>query len=118
MPAFRQVLAQIAQAWAERRGEVLRSADEITAALARRPARDEAEPAGAHTTAKAAQRQLQRADPKNGGFGTAPKFPTPPSLDLLLAAGDVLPERKAREALDHVVWRGLHREFEPVLYQA
>jgi hypothetical protein len=46
---------------------------------------------------------LQQADPDHGGFGDAPKFPTPTSLDLLLAAADVLPERKAREAVEHVV---------------
>ena len=102
MPAFRQVLAQIAQAWAERRDEVLRSAEQITEALARRPAPGAAEPPGAETAAQGALRQLQRADPEHGGFGTAPKFPTPPSLDLLLAAQDALPERKAREAQEHV----------------
>jgi uncharacterized protein YyaL (SSP411 family) len=103
MPSFRQVLMGIDQAYRERRGEVTRSADQITEALGRR--RDdsaESEP-GAHTLAQAGTRLLQRADPRHGGFGGAPKFPTPTSLDALLAAVDVLPERKAREALDHVV---------------
>jgi uncharacterized protein YyaL (SSP411 family) len=103
MPAFRQVLAAIAEAWRERRDEVTRSADEITEALGRRPAGGDADPSGVEAVGRGAQRLLQRADTEHGGFGTAPKFPTPPSLDLLLAAGDVLPERKAREALEHVV---------------
>ena len=59
-------------------------------------------------TARSASRAARRAccsapTREHGGFGGAPKFPTPTSLDLLLAAGDALPERKAREALDHVV---------------
>jgi uncharacterized protein YyaL (SSP411 family) len=102
MPAFRQVLAGVAQAWRERRDEVTRSADEITEALARRPIAGDALP-GAEAAVQGAMRLLQRADTEHGGFGGAPKFPTPTSLDLLLAAGDALPERKAREALDHVV---------------
>jgi uncharacterized protein YyaL (SSP411 family) len=102
MPAFRQVLAGVAQAWRDRRDEVTRSAAEITEALARRPRAGDTVP-GAETAAQGALRLLQRADTEHGGFGGAPKFPTPTSLDLLLAAGDALPERKAREALDHVV---------------
>ncbi|TMA26456.1 MAG: thioredoxin domain-containing protein, partial [Deltaproteobacteria bacterium] len=102
MPAFRQVLAGVAQAWRDRREEVTRSAAEITAALARRPIPGSALP-GEEAAAQGAMRLLQRADTEHGGFGGAPKFPTPTSLDLLLAASDALPERKAREALDHVV---------------
>jgi uncharacterized protein YyaL (SSP411 family) len=103
MPAFRQVLAAIAEAYRERRDEVTRSADEITEALARRAPAGEGDPPGAEAVGHGATRLLQRADTEHGGFGTAPKFPTPPALDLLLAAADVLPERKAHEALEHVV---------------
>ena len=102
MPAFRQVLAGVAQAWRDRRDEVTKSAAEITEALARRPRPGDTVP-GAEAAEQGALRLLQRADTEHGGFGGAPKFPTPTSLDLLLAAGDALPERKAREALDHVV---------------
>jgi hypothetical protein len=103
MPSFRQLLASIDDAWRQRRGEVDRSAAQIAEALARGPAAGAGPAPGAHTLAEAAMRLLQRADTRHGGFGTAPKFPTPPSLDALLAALDVLPERKAREAREHVV---------------
>src|SRR5262245_38104898 len=102
MPAFRQGLASVAEAYRDRREAVVRSAAEITEALARRPTAGGALP-GADAAARGAGRLLQRADAEHGGFGGAPKCPTPTSLDLLLAAGDVLPERKAREALEHVV---------------
>jgi uncharacterized protein YyaL (SSP411 family) len=103
MPGFRQVLTSVEQAYRERRGEVHESADRIVAALGARPHGVASGPPGAQCAAQGAIRLLQRADPRHGGFGTAPKFPTPTSLDLLLAAIDVLPERRAREALDHVL---------------
>ena len=103
MPSFRQVLTGIDEAYRERRGEVMRSAEQITEALGRRRDGSADTRPGSQTLAQAGVRLLQRADPRHGGFGGAPKFPTPTSLDALLAATDVLPERKAREALDHVV---------------
>jgi uncharacterized protein YyaL (SSP411 family) len=104
MPSFRQLLLGVAQAYRERREEVTQSAQTILTALSERiPGRAEAAP-GAQTAAQAALRLLQGADSEHGGFGAAPKFPTPSYLELLMAAADVLPERKAREALEHVVF--------------
>jgi uncharacterized protein YyaL (SSP411 family) len=103
MPSFRQVLTAVEQAWRERRGEVDESATRIVEALARRPHTAGAAAPGSDCATRGASRLLQRGDPVHGGFGGAPKFPTPTSLDLLLAAQDALPERKAREALEHVV---------------
>ena len=101
MPAFREVLEAMDQAYRERPDDVEKSAAQILAHLAKRPSGD-APPPGADCLAQGSLRMLQRVDPENGGFGGAPKFPTPTSLDGLLAGVDVLPERKAREALDHV----------------
>jgi hypothetical protein len=103
MPAFRDVLSGIANAYRSRRGEVEQNATRILDALGTRPSGDAENSPSAHCAAHAAMSLLQLADPANGGFAGAPKFPTPTSLDLLLAATDVLPERQAREALEHVV---------------
>ena len=103
MPAFRQVLEAAEDTYRNRRDEVERAGEQILAALGRRPDGVAATAPGAGSAEQAALRLLQRADPDHGGFGNAPKFPTPPYLFLLLAASDVLPQRKAREALDHVV---------------
>ena len=104
LPSFRQILAAAAEAWRERRDEVKQSAERILAALAERlPAGAQSAP-GAQSAAQAALRLLQGADTEHGGFGSAPKFPTPCYLELLLAATPVLPERKAQEALGHVVF--------------
>ncbi|MEE2679269.1 MAG: thioredoxin domain-containing protein [Myxococcota bacterium] len=103
MPAFRQVLAAIDDLWRNRRDEVDQHGTQILAALGRTPRGTATGEPGAETVRQAAYRLLQRADADHGGFGAAPKFPTPVNLLLLLAATDVLPESKAREALDHVV---------------
>jgi uncharacterized protein YyaL (SSP411 family) len=59
---------------------------------------------GATTAAEAARHLLKNADRVQGGFGGAPKFPTPTYLDLLLAASDALPEDEAKDAVDHVAF--------------
>ncbi len=103
MPAFRSLLEEVEHAYRTQGEEVRQRAAQIVAALAKRPTGVASQPPGAHTAREAALRLLQHADPDHGGFGGAPKFPTPTSLELLLAACDALPERKAREAVDHVV---------------
>ena len=103
MPAFRQVLTAIDDAWRQRRDEIKQTGAQILRGLSRRPeGTAQAEP-GAATAVQGAMRLLQRADTSYGGFGSAPKFPTPPYLFLLLAALDELPERKAEEAREHLL---------------
>ncbi len=104
LPSFRQLLVGVAQTYRNRRDEVKQSAGRILAALAERPRGGAQNAPGIQTATQAALRLLQGADSEQGGFGSAPKFPTPCYLELLLAATDALPERKAREALDHVVF--------------
>ena len=104
LPSFRQLLERIARVYQTQRSEVTATAARILDALQQRPRGETGEAPGAATAARGATRLLQQADPDHGGFGGAPKFPTPGSLELLLAAVDVLPERKAREALDHVAF--------------
>jgi uncharacterized protein YyaL (SSP411 family) len=103
MPSFREVLAAVDEAWRLRRSEVEDTGAQILRGLARRP---EGEATGAPAeacVAEAARRLMQRADRRHGGFGGAPKFPTPPHLLVLLAALDVLPEDDAREAREHLL---------------
>ena len=97
MPSFREVLVAVERTYRERRGEVDDTSARILAALTTPTAGSANEAPGAATAAQAAMRLLQRADPEHGGFASAPKFPTPTSLDLLLAAIDALPARKGRE---------------------
>jgi len=102
LPAFREVLVQIEHAYRSRGSAVREQAARIVQALARRPEGVAAQPPGIETALAGARRLLRGADAEHGGFGHAPKFPTPPYLDLLLASCDHLPEREARAALGHV----------------
>jgi hypothetical protein len=103
LPSFRDVLAGLGRAWATQRVDVEESASKVVAQLSRRPAGVATRPPGAHSLCDAATGLLEGADSESGGFGGAPKFPTPTSLDALLAAIDVLPAATAQAALDHLV---------------
>ncbi|HBZ70782.1 MAG TPA: hypothetical protein DEP35_14025 [Deltaproteobacteria bacterium] len=100
--SFRQVLEAVERAFRTQRDSVERSAASILAALQQRPSGVATEPPGTHNLRAAANELLSSADSQHGGFGAAPKFPTPTSLDLLLAASDVLPAPDARTVLDFV----------------
>jgi uncharacterized protein len=101
MPAFPQVLQSVAQAFRERRDDIVRSAAEITGAIAKvtAPRGDPREPPP-DVLAHAARQLGMQVDPHHGGFGRAPKFPNTMALEVLLRAwkrhGDA-------DALAHVI---------------
>lgn len=84
MPAFAQVVAAVAEAWRQRREEVMEQAAEITAALVRPPAVAPAPAVDAALIDGAAAALERSHDPTFGGFGSAPKFPHAMDLRLLL----------------------------------
>ena len=85
MPSFRQVLAGIAQAWRDRRSEVLEHAQEVVEVIARAGAHEAGEEPPSERVLEEAFGRLRRAfDPRWGGFGGAPKFPQPMVQEYLL----------------------------------
>ena len=85
MPSFPQLLGSVAQAWAERRDEVVATGQRIVGALAeqaRVPAVGDAPTADQLASAVAALGQ--QYDDARGGFGGAPKFPPSMVLEFLL----------------------------------
>jgi uncharacterized protein YyaL (SSP411 family) len=103
VPSFQQVLNGVADAYANRRGEVIDRASAILAAVAERPAPDASpeEPPGLPALLRGIEQVMASADREHGGFGGAPKFPTPPNLELLLAGLDFLQAAEAKDALEH-----------------
>ncbi len=89
MPGFTRVLAGVAQAYRGRRNEVDASSQQIVEHM-RQAADLSAEPADAELSvamiSEAAQALAMRFDAREGGFGTAPKFPQPMMLEFLLHA--------------------------------
>jgi uncharacterized protein YyaL (SSP411 family) len=83
-PGFKKVLERIATAWKENQDKIVEQGGKIVAAL--RESQSTPEPEGKIDAAilDAAYRQIERSyDPKEGGFGSAPKFPRPVTLNFL-----------------------------------
>ncbi len=84
-PSFKTILLAIADAYRERRDEVLKSADETMSMLAGAEGfagrRTDFSP---RIVGVMVQSALPIFDEKHGGFGSAPKFPHPAALDLLM----------------------------------
>ncbi len=91
-PGFRQVLASMAHAWRERRDDVEEQARELAAAIEGHlapPAPYAGELPGGEPALRSLDGLRARFDAAHGGFGAAPKFPTPGNLWLLAElAGD------------------------------
>jgi uncharacterized protein len=85
MPAFREVLAAIAELYRERRGEVEGSASRLEEALGRASrAAPSSEPLTEGLLGEASRGLRTQFDPDWGGFGGAPKFPPASTLEFLL----------------------------------
>lgn len=88
IPAFREVLAAVDEAWRERRGELDRTADAVGQALAAASgAVTMGDLPGPADLAQAVQRLADDEDRVHGGFGGAPKFPVAPVLGFLAQSG-------------------------------
>src|SRR5690606_11790468 len=85
MPSFTNILLGIAEAWREKRDDIVNSAADILDELKRASAA-EAEPSEISTELSDAafQKFVRSFDAVNGGFGGAPKFPPSMSLEFLL----------------------------------
>lgn len=87
MPSFRQVLSGIAKIYRERRDEVERIADQLTQVISADHLNlsvDDSEFITTEVLQRAQQEISVEYDPVNGGFGQAPKFPQPMTLEFLL----------------------------------
>jgi uncharacterized protein len=83
-PAFKSVLERIATAWKQDHDRIAEQGGKIVVAL--RESQSAATVEGKIDTAllDAAYRQIERSyDPREGGFGNAPKFPRPVTLNFL-----------------------------------
>lgn len=81
--ALLSVLKQAERLWREERGGLLSAGEELTAYLQREEAARPGTPKR-KLVSRAAAQYAQSYDPKWGGFGQAPKFPTPHNLIFLM----------------------------------
>ncbi|MDQ3758873.1 MAG: thioredoxin domain-containing protein [Actinomycetota bacterium] len=105
MPSFRMVLEAVVASWQTKRAEISAQAGRIRERL---EATGEIEPAAGAPSpallAQAEQRLVASADPVNGGFGGAPKFPPASAIEFLLARGE---REVAARALDGMLAGGI-----------
>jgi uncharacterized protein YyaL (SSP411 family) len=83
-PSFRRLLLALVEAWQNRREELLQSADQITEQLQAAPNLAASDDLGADLIRNSAPLLGRAFDRRHGGFGSAPKFPHPMELRLLL----------------------------------
>ncbi len=85
MPSFRMVMDGVLEAYRDKRDEIRERAATMVGRL---QALADIEPSGVPAEAdldRAMKTLLGHADPVNGGFGSAPKFPPASSLELVLS---------------------------------
>ncbi len=91
-PSFRRVLLSIANAYAEKHGDVVEQAKMVESAIAQSESFAGRSGRVSESVIEAIQESaFKMFDREHGGFGHAPKFPHPSALDLLI-------ERYARSA--------------------
>ena len=93
------LLRAVAQKWELDRDSLLKTGEDVAALLRREAPAGEEEP-GEEMLRKALSQLMGSFDKEYGGFGTAPKFPTPHNLLLLLRAGKLADSKALRQAAD------------------
>jgi uncharacterized protein YyaL (SSP411 family) len=96
LPAFRQLLAGVSRAWREERLEVVKAGQRLVDALVEQSRSPSAAGSATRELLDAATAGIESSfDAANGGWGTAPKFPQPMTIEYLLrravATGDQRP---------------------------
>jgi hypothetical protein len=120
MPSFRQILESIRVAYGERREEIVRNAGELKELLEKSSAERAEGPVTQEGEAIAGPALLDhsfrflasRFDPTHGGFGGAPKFPQPVTLEFALRVHSRTGEPQALEmvtkTLEAMARGGIH----------
>ncbi|HJX38750.1 MAG TPA: thioredoxin domain-containing protein [Anaerolineae bacterium] len=114
LPAFRQVLLSVARSYRERKEEILRSAQGVVSRIISQdltPAAPQME-LSAVVLDQSLRRFSERFDPRQGGFGAAPKFPQAMVLGFLLReyyrSGNTLALRIVERTLEKMARGGLY----------
>jgi uncharacterized protein YyaL (SSP411 family) len=115
MPAFRQVLAAVAEAWTKRRDELESAGTKIVGAISARLDLGEPAPLTADVLDAAVASLATSFDEGSAGFGGAPKFPPSMLLEFLLRrharTGDDEALRMARATLEAMARGGIYDQL-------
>ena len=116
MPSFRQVLEGVERAWREGRDEVEAAGGRLVQGLAERARLAAGDDDPTTELLDRATAAIEASfDAANGGWGGAPKFPQPMTIEYLLrrhlATGDPRPLAVARRSLDAMADGGLRDQL-------
>jgi uncharacterized protein len=106
-PAFLQVLQQIHKAWTERRDQLTASAKDLHEKLTQMTIREATNQLvlGVEDLRRAGGELKENYDPVHGGWGTAPKFPSPSHPSYLLRYGVRFGDTQAVDMVLHTCER-------------
>jgi uncharacterized protein YyaL (SSP411 family) len=115
-PSFKRVLVSIANAYREKHGDVLEQAQMVTSAVAQADSfAGRSGNVSASVIEAIADSALKMFDPRNGGFGSAPKFPHPAALDLVMEqyarSGNEELLRVFSSTLEHMALGGVYDQL-------
>jgi len=95
-----ELLTKIAALWENQREKLISSSEELTAFVIKESLEFSAGDLSVKVLDEVFQKLKQSYDPEYGGFGQAPKFPTPHQLTFLLRYYTVKREHKALEMVE------------------
>jgi uncharacterized protein YyaL (SSP411 family) len=104
-----ELLSVVHKQWQTNRGEIVKAGDEIVNILQRSKPSSEEGQIGKILLEQAYLELENSFDPKYGGFGSAPKFPTPHKITFLLRYWQHFKEAKALEMVEKTLmamWQG------------
>ena len=98
-PSFKRVLTSIANAYREKHGDVVEQAALVEQAIAKAESSNSSASVSPDVIDAIASAAIRMFDDQNGGFGTAPKFPHPSTLDLLIHQQSVTGNDELRDVV-------------------
>ncbi len=112
MTGLEELLRKVARLWQEQRDTLVAAAEQLTFLLEEPPGQSRKETAGLSLIRSGYEEIAASFDPVNGGFGRAPKFPTPTKILFLLRywkrTGSDPALRMAEQTLDAMRCGGIH----------
>ena len=98
-PGFERVLRTLADVWKSKRGDALETAGSVLAAIEHGESfSGRSGSLSLELADKLVASAVSQFDPRNGGFGTQPKFPHPAAIDLLIDVAARTGNEAAQEA--------------------
>jgi len=102
-PGLMDIMESVHRAWEDNGKRLVESGDDLTNAIRERSVALKGKPLGEETLRAAFENFNMSYDPRHGGFGSAPKFPTGHNLSFLLRYWQRTKVEKALAMVEHTL---------------